>query len=137
MKRIIVLLLFTAFTAGFSLAQKPVKPTVIVYYFHITERCGTCIRIEQETTKLLNSAFEEELKKGSLVFKEINVDLEENNAIKTKYHMYGSGLLLVKPLKKGEKSLELTNEAFQFVPGNVPKFRAVLKTEIEKMIKDS
>ena len=134
MKKIFFALLLVAFGIN-AQAQKTAEPKLLVYYFHISERCRTCIQIEEETQKFLNTVYEEKIKTGEIVFKAINVDLDENKVLKTKYQMYGSGLLLVKPLEKGETNLELTNEAFQFVPGNIPKFRAVLRTEIEKLLK--
>jgi thiol-disulfide isomerase/thioredoxin len=117
-----------------ALAQNQKGPKLTVYYFHITERCETCKTIEIETKKLLNEAFANELKNKTIVFKAINVDLPENNDIKVKYMMYGSGLLLVKHLQKTEKTVELTNIAFQFVPGNIVRFHKELKEEIKKLL---
>jgi hypothetical protein len=136
MNKILIILILLLPVFGQLKAQTKQEPKLIVYYFHITERCFTCTEIEKETVSLLKSAYDSELKSGLIVFQSVDVEQKENTALKTKYHMYGSGLLLVKPLSKGETNLELTNMAFQHVPGNIPKFRAELRTEINKLLKD-
>lgn len=136
MNKLIILLILSLPIFGQLNAQTKQEPKLIVYYFHVTQRCASCTQIEKETVDLLKSAYDNELKSGDIVFQSIDVEEKENTALKTKYQMYGSGLLLVKPLSKGETSLELTNMAFQHVPGNIPKFRAELRTEINKLLKD-
>jgi hypothetical protein len=71
-----------------------VKPIVMIYNFHVTNRCVSCIAIEEATTKTLNTYFMNELRQGRIKRKILNVDDEANAKIAEKYQAFGSGFLL-------------------------------------------
>ena len=59
--------------------QTPVAENVLkVYYFHGTQRCFTCNKIEELTKEAINSKFAQELADGKMVFYSINVDEAAN-----------------------------------------------------------
>jgi len=62
-------------TAKPAPAAAPVSDKALtVYYFHGTQRCMTCNRIEELTRTALESKFAAELKAGNIVFRSVNVD---------------------------------------------------------------
>lgn len=51
---------------------------VIAYYFHVTVRCITCRTIERYSKEAIDRRFPEELKKGVIEWRPVNVHLLEN-----------------------------------------------------------
>ncbi|MFH1514187.1 MAG: hypothetical protein ABIG42_01875 [bacterium] len=51
----------------------------IVYYFHITKRCATCLRIEKYFNEAIITGFLPEMTIGKLEFSSINTDLLKIN----------------------------------------------------------
>ncbi|MBK7028965.1 MAG: hypothetical protein IPH45_07055 [Bacteroidales bacterium] len=56
-------------------AQKPTKLKIV--YFHSERRCPTCISIEENTLKTLNTYFSSQLKDGTISFQCLNVEEEK------------------------------------------------------------
>jgi len=52
--------------------------TVVVYYFHRTFRCPTCLKIEELTREIVSSRFNEELTFGQMKLEILNIDEPEN-----------------------------------------------------------
>jgi len=69
---------------------------VIAYYFHVTARCVTCQAIEQYAKEAVERGFPEELKKGVLEWRPVNVQLLENRHYIRDYRLYTRSLVLVK-----------------------------------------
>jgi hypothetical protein len=65
---------------------------VEVIYFHGNQRCASCIAVGELSEKTVNTSFKHELASGRLVFADVNYDLPENAALKTKYGVTGSSL---------------------------------------------
>lgn len=114
-------------------AQKPLKLKII--YFHSERRCPTCISIEDNTKKTLNTYFAKELKEGIIVFQSINADEKKNQKLVEKYEADGSSLYLTKIDGSSEKTTDFTNFAFSYSRNQPEKFIAGLKAEIEKNLK--
>lgn len=68
-----------AVTAAGKVEKEKKEDYVIVYYFHTTKRCPTCLKIEKYTRESIESNFSEQLENGRLEFRV--VDLEEGNNI--------------------------------------------------------
>lgn len=116
-------------------AKSATKPVLEVYYFHATNRCPTCISIEANTKKTLETSFANELKEGKIKFTILNSDEDKNKALCEKYEAYGATLILVKYLNGKETSENMTNFAFSYSRNQAGKFMDGLKVKIEEMIK--
>lgn len=57
------------------------KDHVEVLYFHGKQRCATCIAIENNTLAVMKENFSEQVKKGKVVFKVIDISKKENEKI--------------------------------------------------------
>jgi len=69
---------------------------VIAYYFHVTVRCVTCRTIEEYAKEAVERGFSEELKKGMVEWRPVNVQLLENRHFIKDYRLYTRSLVLVK-----------------------------------------
>lgn len=133
MKKIIfVVSLFIIGLISISTAQK-VSPKVLVYYFHATNRCNTCLEIEKKTKLVLLQNFKDELQNGIIKFETFDYEDPTNKTLVEKYFAYGSTLLLVYP-ENEEQNSDLTEMAFQYIINKPEKFKEELSNEIEKLI---
>ncbi len=114
-------------------AQKPVKLKIV--YFHLERRCPTCISIEENTKKTLNTYFAGKLKDGSITLQVLNAEDPKNQKIVEKYKAEGSALYLTKVNGINETTTDFTNFAFSYSRNQSEKFIAGLKAEIEKNLR--
>lgn len=110
-------------------------PVVYLYNFHVTNRCPSCIAIEDATTKTLNTYFAAELKQGRIKRQIINVDDEANKKIAEKYQAFGSGLFITRSYKGKETTLDLTGDGFKFARNKEDRFIGILKSKITEYLK--
>lgn len=120
-----------------AVKQKPVqaKPVVLIYNFHLTNRCPSCIAIEEETGKILATFFAEEVKQGRIVRKILNVDDKANRKIAEKYEAYGSGIFVTRSFQGKESTTDLTGAGFKFARNKPDRFQEILKNQIEEYLK--
>jgi hypothetical protein len=68
---------------------------VVVYYFHRTARCPTCLKIESLAKTEVESSFASELKTGDLKFQSLNVEDGGNEHFVRDYNLVSQSLVLV------------------------------------------
>lgn len=110
------------------------KSKLLIYYFHSTHRCPTCLSIEEKTTAVLNKYFAKELKDGLIEFQSINVDDKANEKVVKKYDAFGSALFFTTLNQGKEQSEDLTNFAFKY-SRRTDYFMNELKKKIEEKVK--
>jgi hypothetical protein len=132
MKKIIFFTLTLIMTST-VFGQKATKLQIV--YFHAKNRCPTCISIEENTKKTLNTYFSTQLKDGTIKLQVLDVSEEKNEKMVEKYEADGSGLFLTKVDGKKETTTDFTNFAFSYSRNQAEKFIAGLKAEIEKNLK--
>ncbi len=111
------------------------QPVVMIYNFHVTNRCASCIAIEEGTTKTINTYFAKELKEGRIKRQIINVDDEINGKISEKYQAFGSGLFVTRVIKGKETTTDLTGDGFKFARNKEARFIEILKKQIDEYLK--
>lgn len=77
-----------------AVAEAPAHQ-VIVYYFHATQRCRTCIAIQKQAEAAVHEEFAPELADGLVVWREVNYDEPANRAFVQQYELVTSSLVLV------------------------------------------
>jgi hypothetical protein len=82
----------TALAAADSTSQ---AHRILAYYFHTTQRCATCRKIEAYTAEAIQTGFPEELKAGRLVFRTLNVDEPDNKHFLKDYKLFTKSVVLV------------------------------------------
>lgn len=107
---------------------------VEVIDFHNTHRCMTCQTIEDKTKAALQEKFPEAIAEGKLVFKTVNVDLEENYDIAADFEAAGTALFVHTRKNATSQKTDLTNFAFMNATSDNGKFEAGLIEEVEKAL---
>ena len=102
-------------------------PKILIYNFHITNRCVSCIAIEEATTKTLTTYFSKEMKSGIIKRQILNVDDKANKSISEKYEAFGSGLFVTRVFKGKETTTDLTGDGFKYAKNKEEKFIEILK----------
>ncbi len=74
----------------------PTNDVIIAYYFHGTQRCATCKKLEAYSREALEKGFPEEMADSTIVFTMINYDLDENEHYIDDYKLYTKALILSK-----------------------------------------
>lgn len=113
--------------------QKTTRLSIV--YFHAEHRCPTCISIEENTKKTLDTYFAAQLKDGTIKLQVLDVSDDKNIKLVEKYQADGSGLFLTRLDGKKEKTTDFTNFAFSYSRNQADKFISGLKAEIEKNLK--
>jgi hypothetical protein len=71
-------------------------PRVTAYYFHTTQRCASCKKLETWSHEAIESSFAGPLKDGRLVWKVVNVETKGNEHFVEEYGLYTKSLVLVR-----------------------------------------
>ena len=133
-KKIYSLLIMSEMLIPVLMAQKPTQ-TLEVIYFHATRRCPTCLAIEDNTKKTLNTYFSTKVKDGTIKLIVINVDDDKNKVVAEKYEATGSALFLTKTNEGKESKSDMTDFAFSYARNNPEKFISGLKDKITELLK--
>ncbi len=96
--------------------------TILVYYFHGSIRCHTCVSVDEDTHQYIKDLFPVKLDKGNIIFKSINIDENESPDLIEKYQIYGQTLLFI----KGDKIIDLTEDAFKYVTTSPEKWKQIV-----------
>lgn len=75
---------------------------VIAYYFHGDFRCVSCRKLEAVSREAVTTGFPEELKRGDLQWRAVNVEQPENEHFASDYRLFSRSLVLVK-FKNGKQ----------------------------------
>lgn len=137
MKQIFAILFLLCMTAPvWSQQDADIKKNtkLLVYYFHITNRCQTCTKIEATTKKILEQDYKTQIENGTIIFKSFNVDLPENKDLVKKYQAYGATLAFNYVVSEKEAGIEdLTGMAFSKI-NNEALFTKELKAKIDEAL---
>lgn len=131
---LILILLLSSIAFGQNIkVNKNTK--LLVYYFHLTNRCKTCTSIEAATIKTLDEYFKTEIDSGIIIFETFNVEIPDNKILCEKYQAYGATLALTKIEFGKEVNInDLTNFAFSKI-NLADEFMIGLKKNIDEWIK--
>ncbi|UCE61623.1 MAG: hypothetical protein JSU63_07715 [Phycisphaerales bacterium] len=81
--------------AGASMDPAEPQHKLIAYYFHRTQRCRTCLKIEAYAEEALKDTFPEALQSGELEWHVVNVEEPQNEHFVQDYELASSSLVLV------------------------------------------
>jgi len=102
-------------------AKTPTAPVnrVDVIYFHVNQRCVTCLCFEQHVTKVIDTYFQDAINSGKLTYQVLNVQKPENEAISKKYQAVGSQLF-VNVIIKGVNNIQDIQSIWNWKCANDP-----------------
>ena len=104
-----------------SVPKKAPAEKIEVVHFHATQQCWSCITVGEYALKTIKEKFPEEYQNGTIVFKDVNGELQENRDMVAKYQARGSSLF-INAITSGKDKIEedvtvwrlITNES-QFI----------------------
>jgi len=103
-------------------------PSIQILYFHGDRRCPTCIKVGEVSITLFNSKY---ASNSTVVYKDVNIDKEENKAIAEKYQIAGSSLLI--DVNGDVKNI--TVDAFKYARTEPAKLETLITDIIENGLK--
>jgi aspartate/glutamate racemase len=108
-----------------------VTTRVEVYYFHFTRRCATCMSVEENARKAVESLYADKVKKGEYSFKGVNLDDDSSKPIAEKLGIGGQTLIVV----CGDKKIDITDKGFMNAH-DLEKMKEEIKKAVELALKD-
>lgn len=126
-------LLFAPFSLLAQTASSDSIPKIRVYYFHATNRCETCLACEHVCFEILEQEFKSEIEKGTIFYKAINIDEEQNKALVTQYKIMFSTLLFID--QKGNIT-DLSDKAFENAIEHPDVYKNLIRSEVLKMLNE-
>lgn len=75
---------------GASSANSSARPSdevLVVYYFHGSQRCPTCLLIESLTREIVESYFSDQVRQGTVVFKSVNFEQPSYAALAREFNI--------------------------------------------------
>lgn len=129
---LVILFAFTAVAADKAKAAKANTQSqrIVATYFHGDVRCATCRKIETYSKEAVEQGFEKEIAAGTVVFRAINTDREENKHYVQDYKLMMKSLIIAK--EKDGKVVEWVNmpKIWQLT-GNQDEFMAYVREGVQ------
>ena len=106
---------------------------IVVYYFHTTQRCPTCHRIEEWSELALRTAFGKELADSSLVFLAVNTDEKGNEHFVKDFQLYTKSLVVTDMTGGTRQHWDNLQKVWEF-SGSQEKFFSYVQDEVRKYL---
>lgn len=103
---------------------------IVVYYFHATRRCPTCLGIQDNIEQTINEKFAGEIAGGKLAFEELNFEEDANKRFVDEYQLSFSTMIVAAQANGKTVKWENAEEVWEHAH-NAP----ALKAYVEKMIR--
>lgn len=98
---------------------------VNVYYFHGKQRCKTCIAVGDVSQKTIETAY---AGNNKVRFVDVNTSEKANEKLVEKYQITWNALIIA----KGDKSVDLTEQAFTTAINSPEKLETLIKETVNK-----
>lgn len=106
---------------------------LIVYYFHSSERCATCLAIEGGTRETLDSDFAPQLDSETIVHKKLNFEKPSGKKLADRFKVADPVIVLVK-MKDNEIADWKRLDKVRALAEDRKAFRTYLGEELRKML---
>jgi len=109
---------------------------IIVYYFHRTVRCPTCIKLEKYSAEAVRAGFADRIKKGRLEWRIVNIEDTGNEHFENDYKLYSQSLVLVELQNGKQKRWKNLEKIWEFV-GTKEVYFHYVQDEVKNFLKES
>lgn len=109
---------------------------LIVYYFHRTQRCHTCLTMEAYARAALDEDLFDAMESGELKWRAVNVDETANEHFVNEYELYASALVMVEREGDEVKRSKKLEQIWDLV-GDEWKFRTFVRDEALAYLEDT
>jgi hypothetical protein len=123
-------------SCGTQPSGKPTDQEIIndqivkVYFFHFSRRCTTCKAVEERSRFAVESLYPEQIKEGTILFEEINLEEESGAKIAEEMGVYGQALLII----HGKEKTDITTEGFFYATYKPKKLKQIIKKNIDPLL---
>ena len=132
---VFVVLLISGLSGATAEPQQTPNSVMVVYYFHRTIRCPSCILLEELTREALESGFEKELNVGSIRFAVINVDKKGNEHFVSDYHLNAQSVIVSEIHSGKEKRWKNLDQVWALLEDE-GRLLEYIQKEIKEYLKD-
>ena len=130
--------LFCILLLGFfsiSGAQTHLESRVDVYYFYTNYRCPTCTKMEKYTKEAVEKYFSNELAAGTVQFRALNTDKDENQHFMKDYQLYTKSVVISMVKKNQEVKYKNLSKIWEYV-NDKQKFYEYIKTQTNEYLEE-
>jgi hypothetical protein len=121
-------------TGAATADTKPVK--VVAYYFHGNFRCASCRKLESVSHEAVINGFAEELQRGDLQWRTVNVEQSENEHFVSDYRLFSRVLVLVR-FKDGKQVEYKTLMKSWELLGDDEALKKYVQAEVQAYLQES
>jgi hypothetical protein len=107
---------------------------VDVYYFHMPQRCVTCICFEQRADYVVKTYFQNELASGKLTFQIYNIGDKANADVVKRYNALGSQLFVNMIINNADHIKDIQDIWDWRCPSDKPGFDDKVRTVIKQSL---
>jgi hypothetical protein len=108
---------------------------VDVIYFHVNQRCVTCLCFEQQVNHVIEAYFGDAITSGKLTYRVLNIQKSENAAIARKYGAVGSQLFINTVVNSEDKIEDIQDIWNWNCRNNAPGFDLKVRSVIDYSLK--
>jgi len=120
-------------TASAGATDARAAPVLVAYYFHGTQRCPTCLKMEQYAKEAIEEAFPDELNGGRVRWQAVNYDEPANEHFVKKYGLVASSLVIVSDRAAAPKAWRRVDRIWDLV-GDEQAFKNYVIDEVKNML---
>lgn len=106
----------------------------VVYYFHGKFRCPTCLKIEQLSARTVREAFDEQMGRGFLEWKAVDIDRPENKHFSADFDLSSPTLVVARFEGAEMREFQKLDKVWDFVEGDERKFETYVCGEIDRFL---
>lgn len=109
---------------------------VVAYYFHRTQRCPTCLRIEELTHEIIHQQFAPETTSGKLELQIVNIEDPGSEHFETDFNLVSQSIVLV-TVKNGKQTDWKNLDKIWELIGDEPSFKTYVADEVRGALSGS
>jgi len=107
---------------------------LVVYYFHGNRRCYSCVTIQRLTQQALEQGFADELRRGKIEWRPINVETPETRHFIADYRLSSQSVILSQ-IKNGKQVAWQNLQQVWYLLGNEEEFIAYVQDGIRAALR--
>jgi len=107
---------------------------VVAYYFHNTQRCKTCLKIERLAEEALREEFAPAFEAGELEWRAVNMEEPPNEHFVQDYQLVTSSLVLVDVHDGAERDWTNMEKVWEFVHDDEAAFKQYVAEQVREYL---
>ena len=111
----------------------PLASTIMVYYFHRTVRCFTCLSIEANVAQVIRDNFHQQIADGRLMWKPFNLDDPGGDEFEKEFDIAGNTLVVAEVVNDSHVRYKRLEEVWQLL-GDPEGFSEYVTNEIKEFM---